>query len=169
MHRSQRRQEAIARLFREGVGAPQAEAWSSSPPLTRHAVGRFMTQSPHSIGRDQVLEKAHALMREHNIRHLPVLEAGKLAGILSQRDLYFVESLGGVDPNVVKVEEAMSPDTYSVRPETPVEEVVAEMADHKYGCAVVIDGTRVVGVFTTTDALRALSELMGRGSSSRLL
>jgi len=101
-------------------------------------------------------------MRQHGIRHLPVLEAGKVAGIVSQRDLYFVESLDGADPGTVRVEEAMSAETYCIPTDTPVEEVALEMADRKYGCAVVMDGTKVVGVFTTTDALHALSELLGR-------
>jgi len=114
------------------------------------------------VGRDQPLETAHAIMRKHAIRHLPVLEGGKLAGLLSQRDLYFVESLGGIDTNTVTVDEAMSQETYSVRADAPVEEVALDMAEHKYGCAVVMDGARVVGVFTTTDALHALATIQGR-------
>ena len=69
------------------------------------------------------------------------------------------EALAPTDEAEVKVEEAMSQETFSVRPESSVEEVALEMAEHKYGCAVVIDGEKVVGVFTTTDALRALAEL----------
>jgi acetoin utilization protein AcuB len=53
-----------------------------------------------------------------------------------------------------------------VRPDTPVDEVAREMADRRYGCAVVIEGGKVVGVFTTTDALRALSELLDRRRGS---
>src|SRR5262249_17780332 len=121
-----------------------------------------MTPSPHSIGCDQTLEIAHALMRRHNIRHLPVLDGGKLAGVVSQRDLYFVEAMPGTDPRTGTVGDAMSQETYCVRPETPVDEVAIDMAQHKYGCAVVMDGAKVVGVFTTTDALNALSVLLGR-------
>jgi acetoin utilization protein AcuB len=128
-------------------------------PTARHAVARYMTSAPHCIGCDETLERAHALMREHAIRHLPVLEGGKLAGVISQRDLYFYEALGPTDPEAVTVQEAMSQETFSVPPEASVEDVALEMAEHKYGCAFVMDGARVVGVFTTTDALRALSEL----------
>ena len=133
----------------------------------RHPVGRFVSSAPHSIGKNQTLETAHAMMRDHGIRHLPVLERGKLAGILSQRDLYFVESLSGVDPRTVLVEEAMSPDTYSVSRATPIEEVATEMAEHKYGCAVVMDGPKVVGIFTTTDALHALGALLENARRAR--
>lgn len=59
---------------------------------------KFMTTTPHSIGVEQPLSRAHAMMREHGVRHLPVLHAGKLLGMLTERDLQLVESLEGVDP-----------------------------------------------------------------------
>lgn len=97
-------------------------------------------------------------MRTHTLRHLPVLDGGKLVGVLSQRDLYFLRSIEGVDLDVDRVEEAMSQEVYCVAPEARLEEVVAEMAEHKYGCVVVVERMKVVGVFTTIDALRLLAE-----------
>jgi acetoin utilization protein AcuB len=117
----------------------------------------FMKAMPHCIGHDQPLSVAHERMRAWNIRHLPVLHGGKLVGILSQRDAFFVETLRDVDPARVPVEDAMSSEIYVVHPETPLGEVTANMADHKYGCAVVTEGTRIVGIFTTVDALHALT------------
>jgi acetoin utilization protein AcuB len=131
-------------------------------PTARHAIAQFMTASSHSVGREQPLEAAHEMMRRHSIRDLPVLEGGKLAGILSQRDLDLAESIGGVYARTTTVDEAMSRETYSVRPETPVEEVAVDIADGRYGCAVVMDAGHVVGVLTTTDALRALATLPRR-------
>lgn len=122
----------------------------------RHVVRQFMTATPHSVGRDQPLSVAHERMRGYGIRHLPVLDGGKLAGILSQRDALLVESLRDVDPATTPVEEAMSTDVYVVAPDTPLRDVAAAMVDHKYGCAVVVEDSRVVGIFTTIDALRAL-------------
>ena len=116
-----------------------------------------MTAHPHSIGSDQALAAAHRLMRQHGIRHLPVLEGGKLVGLVSLRDLHFIETLRDVDPERVLVSEAMSPDPYTVKPTTPLESAASEMAERKYGSAVVMEHDKVVGVFTTTDALRALS------------
>ena len=46
-----------------------------------------MTETPHSIGKDQPLAVAHRLMKEHDLRHLPVLEQGKLVGLVSERDV----------------------------------------------------------------------------------
>ncbi|MGH7296699.1 MAG: CBS domain-containing protein [Polyangiaceae bacterium] len=125
-------------------------------PVLGRAIRHFMTPAPHSIGRDQPLALAHARMRDFGIRHLPVLDGGKLAGILSQRDALLVETLRDVDPADVAVEEAMSTDVYVVTPDVPLKEVATEMAAHKYGCAVVVDGRHVVGIFTTVDALKAL-------------
>lgn len=121
------------------------------------AIAAFMTSSPHSIGRDQSLAAAHRLMREHRIRHLPVLEGGKLVGIISDRDLHLAETLKDVDAERVPVEDAMTPTPYAVAPTTPVAEVAREMAEQKIGSAVVMEGRKIVGVFTVTDALRALA------------
>jgi acetoin utilization protein AcuB len=129
--------------------------------MTKPSIEQFMTRSPHTIGRDQPLATAHRMMREHGIRHLPVLEGGRLAGIISERDLLFVDRLFGVDPERVPVSEAMSQDVYAVSLRAPLLDVAAEMADHKYGSAVVMHGGRVTGVFTTVDALRALKTMLG--------
>ena len=123
-------------------------------------IQKFMTTSPHSVGIEQSLATAHAMMREHGIRHLPVLHGGALRGILTERDLRLVESLAGVDPTKVKVEDAMSTVVYSVAPETPLDEVVSTMGEHKYGSAVVMQNQKVVGIFTTVDVCRALAELL---------
>lgn len=123
-------------------------------------VQKYMTTVPFSIGPDQPLMRAHTMMREHNIRHLPVLHGGQLVGILTDRDLHLIETLKDVDPAKVMVEDAMSQMPYSVEPDSPLDHVAAEMAEHKYGCAVVVQNSKVVGVFTTVDACRALSELL---------
>jgi acetoin utilization protein AcuB len=120
----------------------------------------YMTTTPHTIGADQTMARAHDVMREHRLRHLPVLAGGRLVGVLSDRDLNMVETLRDVDPQTVRVEEAMTPDVYVVTPEAPLDEVVRDMADHKYGSAVVVDHARVVGIFTTVDACRAFADTL---------
>ena len=122
-------------------------------------IREFMTRNPVTIGDQMPLATAHRVMRENGVRHLPVLSSGKLVGVLSLRDLHFIETLPGVDPQEVLVSEAMSPDVYTATPSTPLDEIVSAMAENKYGSVVVVDRGRTVGVFTTVDALRALRKL----------
>lgn len=127
-------------------------------------IDKYMSRVPHTIGRKQTMERAHEVMREHGIRHLPVLDGGKLVGIVSDRDLHLVETLKDVDPAVVSVDEAMTPDPYIVHPNAKLGETVSEMASKKLGSAVVVDNDRVVGIFTVIDAMHALAwvlELVG--------
>lgn len=134
--------------------------------MTKLTLGGFMTPSPHTIGADQPLATARALMHQHHIRHLPVLDGGTLVGILSDRDLALVASLL-VDEARVPVSEAMTPDPRALTPETSLEWVAAEMAERRIGSVVVMEHGRVVGIFTTIDALRALQSLLKRARRRR--
>lgn len=123
-------------------------------------IEKFMTTAPHTIGSDQSLAKAEKMMNEYQIRHLPVLEAGKLVGILSDRDVKMVESFKDVNPETVAISEACNEDVYMVSPKAPLNEVCAEMAMHKYGSVLVVDNHKLVGIFTWVDALKAFNELL---------
>lgn len=123
-------------------------------------IQKYMTFSPHTIGAEQPMVQAHRTMREHHIRHLPVLHAGKIVGIVSDGDLHLIETLKDVDPEEVRVEDAMTQAPYTVAPESPLDEVVGQMAEHKYGCAVVVQNDKVVGIFTTVDVCRAFAEML---------
>lgn len=123
-------------------------------------IERYMTEVPYTVGQRQSLADAHRLMNEHGIRHLPVLEDGKLVGIVSQRDLHFIETLQDVNPKEVMVSEAMTAEVFTVTRRSTVRKAAAEMAEHKHGSAVVVDKDRVVGIFTSVDALRALFALL---------
>jgi acetoin utilization protein AcuB len=120
-------------------------------------IADVMTPQPLTIGREQKLVTAHTMMTENRIRHLPVLERGELVGVVSQRDLYFIETIAGVDKFTDKVDDAMSVDVRAFPPETPLADVARIMTDHKLGCAVVTERNRVVGIFTAMDALRLLA------------
>lgn len=129
--------------------------------MSELTVERFMTHAPHTIGQDQPLRSAYEMMRRYHVRHLPVLHGGKLVGIVSQRDLYFIETLSDVDPAKVPVSEAMSTDTYVVGPRSPLRTVAAEMAEHHYGSVVVMEHDRIIGILTMVDGMRALSLVLG--------
>ena len=124
-------------------------------------MSRYMTRQPWTICKDATMAQAHTLMRAHAIRHLPVLDGGKLVGIVSERDLHLIETLPGGDPDAVSVEEAMVSDVYVVGPNDPVDVVVDHMADHKQGSAVVVDRRGgIEGIFTTIDALQVLADVL---------
>ncbi|HEY6101186.1 MAG TPA: CBS domain-containing protein [Anaeromyxobacter sp.] len=130
--------------------------------MGKHTVQQHMTVAPVVVASDRTLAEAHRLMRERNIRHLPVVDHGRLVGIVSQRDLYLLETLRGVDPANETVGEAMSADPYTVAPDAPLDAVATAMAERKYGSVVVVDRGSVIGLFTTVDALRALASVVGR-------
>jgi len=120
---------------------------------------KYMSTSPHTIGVEQTIATAAKMMADHHVRHLPVLHGGKVVGLLSHRDVNVIETLKDVDPKVVTVEEAMSTSPYMTDASTPVTEVASEMAEKKYGSAIVMQSDKVVGIFTTVDACRTLAEV----------
>jgi acetoin utilization protein AcuB len=130
-------------------------AWKSH----HHTVGEFMTSAPEKLPLRSSIEEAHETMRRLNVRHMPIVDdGGTLVGILSDRDLCIVKAAHGVEPSDVGVDEVMTRDPYQVSSDTPIEEVAAEMAKGRHGSTLVVDDGEVVGIFTTTDALRALVE-----------
>jgi acetoin utilization protein AcuB len=121
-----------------------------------------MTRQPCTIERGQNLNAAHHLMRTHRVRHLPVMEGGKLVGIVSERDLHLMETLPDVDPEEVMVEDAMTDMVFVAEPADEVAEVVDQMAERKLGSVVVMTGGQVEGIFTSIDALQVLSDVLRR-------
>jgi len=95
--------------------------------------------------------QAMRLMKTFHIRHLPVVEGDAIIGVVSERDL-----LGVADAKAIG--ELMGKKPYVVGPETPLSEVTCNMASEKFGSTVVVSGTKeVLGIFTTTDALKLLT------------
>jgi acetoin utilization protein AcuB len=131
---------------------------TSNPVLQFPTVREYMTPAPRTISPRQALTHARQIMLGHHIRHLPVLDGGRIVGLISERDLLLVESLPGVNPTDVRVEEAMVQEVFTVAPDEPIADVIETMIETKVGSAVLVDGQRVVGVFTTIDALRALRD-----------
>lgn len=126
---------------------------------TMPKIQKVMTAMPHTIGADITLKKAMEMMREFRIRHLPVQKAGQLVGVISDRDIKLARSFQG--PGELMVDDVMSPDPYVITPEAQLDDVVLNMAEHKYGCAIVQQSNgKVVGIFTDNDALRVLGETL---------
>ena len=124
-------------------------------------IAAYMTPLPHTVGSEQTITFALAMMQKYGVRHLPVLHGGELYGIVSERDLGVIAGLNEVNPDETTVEEAMTQEAYTISKETTLFEVLQQMLEHKYGSAIVIEGTKVVGIFTTHDAVRLLVENFG--------
>jgi acetoin utilization protein AcuB len=123
----------------------------------------FMTSMPGTIDSDHTVEQAREMMLSFKARHLPVVRDGKLLGILSERDIAVAASLGR-NGSAHTVEEAMTTPPFTCGPEAHLHAVATEMAEHKYGTAIVVerdDPLHVIGLFTTVDALRALALFTG--------
>ena len=127
-----------------------------------HQVLAFMTPFPFSIEADAPLAEAHAFMRERRIRHLPVTDRGQLAGVLTDRDIKLAlgPDLGSPPERELAVRDVFQPDTYVVDAGTTLHEVASTMADRHVGSALVTRGNKLVGIFTTTDACRALARVL---------
>ena len=91
---------------------------------------------------------------------------GKLLGIVSERDLRVAKAISEDVSKRTTVEEIMSTPVYVVAPSTPLGHVARTMAARKHGSAIVVDRDRVVGIFTTTNALGVLADAV-EGKTAR--
>ncbi|GEM88841.1 MULTISPECIES: CBS and ACT domain-containing protein [Oceanithermus] len=116
-----------------------------------------------TISTGATLEEANALMWEQGIRHLPVVEGGRIVGILTDRDVRLATSELSPMPFTpqARVEEVMNTPVLTADPLDPVEEAARVMRDRKIGCLPVVDGRELVGIITGIDLLDALVALTG--------
>ncbi len=122
----------------------------------------YMTPFPYSVDVDAPLAEAHAFLRERHIRHLPVTERGQLAGVLTDRDIKLAlgPDLGSPPEQELSVRDVFQPEPYVVDAGTPLLSVAETMAERHLGSALVTRGDTLVGIFTTTDACRALARVL---------
>ena len=126
-----------------------------------------MTREVLTVTPETTAAEALALCRENRIRHLPVLEGGRLAGVISDRDLRAATPALG-DParaealGRLRVADGMARDVVTVRPEDPIEDAAMAMYERKIGCLPVVgEGDSLVGIVTSSDVLRAFVRLVG--------
>lgn len=129
--------------------------------MAQRAIYPYMSVSPTTASPDLEATRALELMRENDIRHLPVVDEGVLVGIVSERDLLFAERLGSTRSGQLRVLDVMAHDPFILQVDSPLSDAVRTMIRDKFGSAVVLDRGNVVGVFTTIDALRALLDRLG--------
>lgn len=127
-----------------------------------------MTRDVITVHPEATVAEALELTRGHNIRHLPVMDARELKGIVSDRDLRM--AMGpDADLESVTVSDLMTAKAVTTPPETPVETAAQLLVEHRIGCLPVVEDGELVGILTESDLLRALVDLMGGRKHSRRL
>ena len=123
-----------------------------------------MTRELVTIGPVTSCDKARRLMDEYRIRHLPVVDSGRLVGMVSDRDVrsVMVHSPGTLASRI------MTPDPVTVTPETRVEHAARLMLDRRFGSLPVTDGRALIGIVTYTDLLRALVQVIETATLERI-
>jgi CBS domain-containing protein len=119
-----------------------------------------MTPFPYSVDVEAPIDQALQFMREHKIKHLPVIEKGALKSLVSDRDIKLVLGPDGAVPpdrNLI-VRDAMVENCYLVDLATPLHVVVRHMAEQRLGSALVTRRGKLAGIFTATDACRVLAD-----------
>ncbi|HTR50425.1 MAG TPA: CBS domain-containing protein [Kofleriaceae bacterium] len=120
-------------------------------------IARYMTSQPWTVQPGDSVAAARDKMREHAIRHLPVIDDGELVGIVSDRDLRLLwHGLG------LRVRDVMTEQVLVIRPDAPIDEVAEAMSERKCGSAVIVEDGKVLGIFTSVDACRALADALRR-------
>jgi acetoin utilization protein AcuB len=137
--------------------------------MTTPLVELVMTRNPAVISPDDSLQVAIERMRERDCRRLPVIENGKLIGIVTDRDLRratnspFVMQERWYNEFIlhqVPVRACMSRDPQTVSPSTPLVEAARLMRDRKIGGLPVVEGDNLVGIVTETDLFRYLIQIL---------
>jgi acetoin utilization protein AcuB len=127
-------------------------------------VGKRMTRDPKTVSPDDPLSFAARILREHRFHHLPVVEGGRLVGILSDADLrnasYGTMPAEGGTAEDLPVREAMRTEVWSVTPDDSVEDALLILTREKFGALPVLSGDRLVGIITRADLLKAFVDLL---------
>ena len=133
-------------------------------------VGERMSQPVISVSPETPIHDALAMFKKEHIRRAPVVQDGKMVGIVTETDLLNaspspVSTLSVWEMNYllskVTVNQVMSRQVISVAKDTPIEEAARILADNKLGGLPVLDGDNVVGIITETDLFKVFLELMG--------
>jgi acetoin utilization protein AcuB len=122
-----------------------------------------MSHPAVAIAPAMALEEAYRFMQERGVRHLPVLDAGRLVGVVTDRDLRLATSALAPTPFPAgsSVSVVMSRDPMTADPADPVEDAARTMREKKIGCLPVVQDGGLVGIVTGLDLLDALLRMTG--------
>ena len=131
--------------------------------MGRIRVRDIMSEKMVTISESDTLSTVEDIMTLGHVRHMPVVHAGKLVGVVSERDLLRT-SLSNLTEfgseerrlflHAVEIARVMSTPPITIAPDATVEEAARVMADRKIGCLPVLEGDQLLGLLTETDVLR---------------
>jgi acetoin utilization protein AcuB len=129
-----------------------------------------MTRNPVTADSETLVLDAQKLMKENNIRRLPVVDKGKLVGIVTKHDLLEASpspatSLSVFELNYLlakmKVKEIMKKNPVTITPDTPFEEALRLGQEKKIGAFPVVENGKLVGITTESDIIRFVTRVLG--------
>jgi acetoin utilization protein AcuB len=125
-----------------------------------------MTREVVALSPEDTAKAALALCREKRIRHLPVLEEGRLVGIASDRDFRDAAPPLGDSGRAaalaeIRVGEVMAREVVTAVSDDPIEQAANTMRERRIGCLPVVEGGELVGIVTASDVMDALVYLVG--------
>ncbi len=125
-------------------------------------VAALMRPFPYFARPDEPVAKLFALMKQHNIRHVPIKQGERVVGIVSERDLRWMgmPALVLPDPEEIPIHHVQVNNPYTVEITTPLNIVLQEMSERKIGAAVVVKSGELAGIVTVTDICSALAEVL---------
>ncbi|MBW2287214.1 MAG: CBS domain-containing protein [Deltaproteobacteria bacterium] len=129
--------------------------------MTRNipTIESVMTPLVYAVDIDEAVEVAEDLMIEHSIRHLAVMDADALVGIISDRDIAFTPNSAGLAiRSKLTVREICSLDVYSAEVGEHLDRILLTMSERHLGATLVTRDGVIAGIFTTTDACRCYAE-----------
>lgn len=130
-------------------------------------VSNWMTPNPITIDPPVTLPQAQKLMRERKIRRLPVVDQGKLVGIVTLGDLRGAEPSDASTLSIFEahyllakltIEKIMTWEPVTIRPDATIQQAAKLMLEHKIGGLPVVDNDRLVGIITESDIFRILAQ-----------
>jgi len=132
----------------------------------------LMTSNVFTVEPHDMIDRVFFLIHYEKVRHIPVIEKGKVIGMVSDRDMYkalgpksnsnAIESgKGSTELHVVskKVQNIMRRGIISTTSDAQASDAASLMAEHKIGALPVIDNGKLVGILSATDILRVFSKL----------
>lgn len=133
-------------------------------------IGERMTYPVITVSPDLPIAEALSLMRKEHIRRTPVIQDGKLVGIVSNEDLLNASPSPATSLSVfemtyllskITVKDVMTKNVLTIDEAIPIEEAARIMVDNKIGGLPVMRGEELVGIITETDLFKVFLELMG--------